>query len=51
MRVFGQLQPAQRRNLGILFVAGLLFWASLSSLLPTLPLYVRDAGGTSQQVG
>jgi MFS family permease len=41
VRVFGQLQPAQGRNLGILFVAGLLFWASLSSLLPTLPLYVR----------
>ncbi|MEN9201873.1 MAG: MFS transporter [Thermostichus sp. DG_1_6_bins_120] len=51
MRVFGQLQPAQRRNLSILFIAGLLFWASLSSLLPTLPLYVKDAGGTSQQVG
>ena len=51
MRKVGQLQSAQRRNLGVLFVAGLLFWASLSSLLPTLPLYVRDAGGTSQQVG
>jgi MFS family permease len=51
VRVFRQLQPAQRRNLGILFIAGLLFWASLSSLLPTLPLYVSDAGGTSQQIG
>ncbi|MEN9232183.1 MAG: MFS transporter [Thermostichus sp. DG02_5_bins_236] len=51
MRVFRQLQPAQRRNLSILFIAGLLFWASLSSLLPTLPLYVSDAGGTSQQIG
>ncbi len=51
MRVFRQLQPGQRRNLSILFVAGLLFWASLSSLLPTLPLYVSDAGGTSQQIG
>lgn len=51
MRVFWQLPPAQRRNLSILFIAGLLFWASLSSLLPTLPLYVSDAGGTSQQIG
>ncbi|MGY3022127.1 MFS family permease [Thermostichus sp. OS-CIW-18] len=51
VRAFGRLQPAQRRNLGILFVAGLLFWASLSALLPTLPLYVRDVGGTSQEVG
>ncbi len=51
MRVFQQLQPEQRRNLGILFLAGLLFWASLSSLLPTLPLYIREAGGTPQQIG
>jgi MFS family permease len=35
----------------MLFAAGLLFWSSLASLLPTLPLYVEDVGGTTQQVG
>lgn len=40
-----------RNNLLILFVTGLLFWISLGSLLGTLPLYVRDVGGTPQEVG
>jgi len=35
----------------VLFAAGFLFWSSLASLLPTLPLYVRDVGGTEQQIG
>ncbi len=39
----GKLRP--------LFLAGLCFWTSLASLLPTLPLYVRDIGATGQQVG
>ncbi len=38
-------------NLSILFAAGLLFWIGLASLLPTLPLYIEDAGATTQQVG
>jgi MFS family permease len=49
--VFQQLQPQVRRNLLALFAAGLLFWSSLASLLPTLPLYVQDIGGTDRQVG
>lgn len=40
-----------RRNLVILFAAGLLFWSSLTTLLPTLPLYVEYLGGTKQQIG
>jgi MFS family permease len=32
-------------------MAGLLFWSSLGSLLPTLPLYVQYIGGTKQQIG
>ncbi|MDX2272300.1 MAG: MFS transporter [Cyanobacteriota bacterium] len=32
-------------------MAGLFFWASLGALLPTLPLYVSNAGGTSQDIG
>lgn len=35
----------------MLFMAGLLFWSSIASLLPTLPLYIQDIGATSQQIG
>ncbi|MGF1515141.1 MAG: MFS transporter [Elainellaceae cyanobacterium] len=45
------LNRQQQANLSILFAAGLLFWAGLASLLPTLPLYIEDAGATTQQVG
>ena len=38
-------------NLLILFSAGFCFWFSLGSLLPTLPLFVRELGGTPQQIG
>jgi MFS family permease len=51
VNVLSTLEPHQRNNLLVLFVAGLLFWSSLASLLPTLPLYVEDVGGTTQQVG
>ena len=51
MKVLSTIEPQQRNNLLVLFAAGLLFWASLAALLPTLPLYVQDVGGTIQQVG
>ncbi|MCC5900059.1 MAG: MFS transporter [Phormidium sp. BM_Day4_Bin.17] len=51
MQVFKTLNPEQRRNLSLLFTGGLFFWASMASLLPTLPLYVQDLGGTQQQIG
>ncbi|MGA1626627.1 MAG: MFS transporter, partial [Prochlorothrix sp.] len=35
----------------ILFLSGLLFWASLTILLPTLPLYLQSIGATPQQLG
>jgi MFS family permease len=38
-------------NLSYLFVIGLLFWISITLLLPTLPAYIQDVGGTPQQVG
>jgi MFS family permease len=41
-------QPADLRPL---FWAGFCFWTSLASLLPTLPLYIRDIGGNGHQVG
>ncbi|MGF1536157.1 MAG: MFS transporter [Elainellaceae cyanobacterium] len=45
------LSRQQQFNLLTLFIAGLLFWSGLASLLPTLPLYIEDAGATTQQVG
>ncbi|HAJ58200.1 MAG TPA: MFS transporter [Cyanobacteria bacterium UBA8543] len=51
MKIFSTLEPQPRRNLLVLFAAGLFFWSSLASLLPTLPLYVEDVGGTTQHVG
>jgi MFS family permease len=45
------LKSKIKRNLIILFTAGLLFWISITLLLPTLPAYIQDVGGTTQQVG
>jgi MFS family permease len=51
LSAFRLLDAACRWNLLKLFSAGLLFWASLTCLLPTLPLYIQFLGGSSQQVG
>jgi MFS family permease len=51
LSVFSQLDTTVRRNLLVLFSAGLLFWAGLASLLPTLPVYIEAIGGTRHQVG
>lgn len=51
MNAFTSLKPSQRKNLLTLFTAGLLFWFSITSLLPVLPLYIQDFGGTKQQIG
>ncbi|AVH73635.1 MFS transporter [Nostoc sp. 'Lobaria pulmonaria (5183) cyanobiont'] len=51
MKAFNTFDAQLRRNLLILFTAGLLFWSSLSSLLPTLPLYINDVGASKQEIG
>ncbi|MBE9162184.1 MULTISPECIES: MFS transporter [Microcoleaceae] len=51
MNIFRDIEPQRKRGLLTLFAAGLLFWSSLASLLPTLPLYVQSVGGTKQQIG
>lgn len=51
MKVFRTLDPHRQRSLIILFIAGLLFWSSMTTLLPTLPLYIDSIGGTKQQIG
>jgi MFS family permease len=40
-----------RYNLLVLFAAGLLFWSSMASLLPTLPIYLRELGTNRQEIG
>ena len=51
MKTFNIFDAGLRRNLLILFTAGLLFWSSISSLLPTLPLYIDDVGASKQEIG
>ncbi|WP_109011487.1 MFS transporter [Nostoc commune] len=51
MKAFNTFDAELRRNLLILFTAGLLFWSSMSSLLPTLPLYIDDVGASKQEIG
>ncbi len=38
-------------NLLLLFMAGLLFWSSLSATLPTLPVYIATTGASKLQIG
>ncbi|MEH2080182.1 MAG: MFS transporter [Nostoc sp.] len=51
MKAFNTFDAQLQRNLLILFTAGLLFWSSLSSFLPTLPLYINDIGASKQEIG
>ncbi|NBD18419.1 MAG: MFS transporter [Cyanobacteria bacterium] len=51
MNVLKTLTPTQTKNLAVLAISGLLFWTSLTSLLPTLPAYIIDIGGSKYQVG
>jgi MFS family permease len=51
VNVLKTLTPTQTKNLAVLAISGLLFWTSLTSLLPTLPAYIIDIGGSKYQVG
>ena len=51
MEVWKVLEPSTKHKLIYLFLAGLLFWIGLTMLLPTLPTYIQDMGGTTKQVG
>jgi MFS family permease len=51
LKLLRTLSPKLQHDLLVLFAAGLLFWSGLAALLPTLPLYIQDAGGTSQDIG
>ncbi|MBD2194604.1 MULTISPECIES: MFS transporter [Calothrix] len=51
MKAFDNFDIYVRQSLLILFLAGLLFWSSMSSLMPTLPLYIANVGASKQQIG
>ncbi|MEM8779631.1 MAG: MFS transporter, partial [Cyanobacteria bacterium P01_G01_bin.49] len=51
LTTFANLKSAQRHSLFLLLGTGLLFWISLTTLLPILPIYIADLGGTKAQVG
>lgn len=51
VKTVNALEPQIRRSLLVLFVAGLLFWCSIGSLLPTVPIYIEELGYNKQQVG
>ena len=51
MEVWKVLESTTKQKLINLFMAGLLFWISITLLLPTLPTYIQAMGGTTQQVG
>jgi len=45
------LDKTTKKKLINLFTVGLLFWISITLLLPTLPTYIQLMGGTTKQVG
>jgi MFS family permease len=51
VEVWKALESSTKQKLIYLFLAGLLFWISITLLLPALPIYVQDLGGTTKQVG
>jgi len=51
LNAFRTFDPKRQRSLLALFIAGLCFWTSITTLLPTLPLYIESLGGTTQQIG
>jgi MFS family permease len=51
LKVFKSLEPSKLSNLIALFAAALLFWTSITCLLPTLPAYIQDLGATAREVG
>ncbi len=51
LTAYTSLQPQQKRSFGFLLGVGLLFWISITTLLPTLPTYIKYLGGTKAQIG
>jgi len=44
-------QEVHQSGLGVCFICGFLFWSSMASQLPTMPLYLRSLNAPPDQVG
>ena len=51
LTTFSNLDTQLRKNLTAIFWTGLFFWSSMSSQLPTLPLYIRTLTQSFDQIG
>jgi MFS family permease len=51
LTTFSNLDTRLRKNLTAIFLAGLFFWSSMASQLPTLPLYIRTLTQSFDQIG
>ncbi|GBF80386.1 MFS transporter [Aphanothece sacrum] len=51
LKTFKSLELEKQQSFLLLLAIGLLFWMSLTALLPTLPTYIKYLGGTNSQVG
>jgi MFS family permease len=51
VRLLPPLEPKITRNLVTLFLTALLFWTSITLLVPTLPAYIADIGGDKKDIG
>jgi len=51
LTTFSNLDTHLRKNLTAIFLAGLFFWSSMASQLPTLPLYIRTLTQSFDQIG
>ncbi|PZO36324.1 MAG: MFS transporter [Pseudanabaena frigida] len=51
LTTFSNLDTHLRKNLTAVFWAGLFFWSSMASQLPTLPLYIRTLTQSFDQIG
>jgi MFS family permease len=51
LTTFSNLDTHLRKNLTAIFLAGLFFWSSMASQLPTLPLYIRSLTQSFDQIG
>jgi MFS family permease len=55
MKAFSQIKSTfnsiSQSGLGVCFICGFLFWSSMASQLPTMPLYLRSLNALPDQVG
>jgi len=51
LNTFSKLDTDLRKNLTAVFLAGLFFWSSMASQLPTIPLYISTLTHSYDQIG